>query len=116
MPSLPTNETLKNSWEKIIMLLMPIVPHLAHELCQKINKKSYWPQYNLKLLEEESCKIIVQIDGKKRALIDMAINTEEKMVIKKAVELESVSKYLKKAEVKKNIYIKNKLLNFITKK
>ena len=28
------------------MLLMPITPHLAHECCEKINKKFYWPEYD----------------------------------------------------------------------
>ena len=34
-----SNKTLKNEWEKITMLLMPLTPHLAHECCEKINKK-----------------------------------------------------------------------------
>ena len=34
-----SNQTIKNEWEKITMLLMPLVPHLAHECCEKINKK-----------------------------------------------------------------------------
>ena len=48
------------------MLLMPLVPHLAHECCEKINKKFYWPEYNPKLLQEESCTIVIQVDGRKK--------------------------------------------------
>jgi len=40
--------------KKIIMLLMPLVPHLAYECCEKLNKKFYWPKYNPKLLKEEN--------------------------------------------------------------
>ena len=37
-----SNKTLKNEWEKITMLLIPLVPHLAHECCEKMNKKFYY--------------------------------------------------------------------------
>ena len=111
-----SNQTLKNGWEKITMLLIPLVPHLAHECCEKMNKKFYWPEYNKKLLKEESCKIVVQVDGKKRGILEMPINSEEKKVIKKSKEIDNVLKYVETATLIKNIYIKNKLVNFITKK
>ena len=111
-----SNKTMKNEWEKIAMLLMPLTPHLAHEFCEKINKKFYWPAYNAKLLKEENCKIVIQVDGKKRGIIEMLINSEEVSVIKKAKEMDNVSKFIGNAVIIKNIYIKNKLVNFITKK
>ena len=68
-----SNKTLKNEWEKITMLLMPLIPHLAHECCEKINKKFYWPKYNSKLLKEDNCTIVIQVDGKKRGTLEMPI-------------------------------------------
>jgi len=111
-----SNQTLKNGWEKITMLLIPLVPHLAHECCEKMNKKFYWPEYNKKLLKEENCKIVVQVDGKKRGILEMPINSEEKKVIKESKEIDNVSKHAANTTIIKNIYIKNKLVNFITKK
>ena len=52
-----SNKTLKNEWEKITMLLMPLTPHLAHECCEQLNKKFYWPKHDPKLLEE-ACSIL----------------------------------------------------------
>ena len=98
------------------MLLMPLTPHLAHECWEKVNKKFYWPKHNPKLLKEENCKIVIQVDGRKRAIIEMPINSEEKIVIKKSKEIDNVSKFTKNAVIIKSIYIKNKLVNFITKK
>ena len=109
-------QTLKKEWEKIIMLLSPLTPHLSHECLEKINKKFYWPEYNLKLLEEKECKIVIQVDGKKRGILEMPINSEEKTIIEKSKKIDNVSKYLNNIVVIKNIYIKNKLVNFITKK
>jgi leucyl-tRNA synthetase len=111
-----SNKTMKNEWEKITMLLMPLIPHLAHECCEKINKKLYWPKYDPSLLKEESCKIVIQVNGKKRGILEMPINSKEISIIKKSKEMDNVSKYIENTIVIKNIYIKNKLVNFITKK
>jgi len=111
-----SNKTLRNEWEKITMLLMPLVPHLAHECCEKLNKKFYWPKYDPKLLQEENCKIVIQVDGRKRGLLEMPVNTKEALVIKKSKEIDNVSKHIGNTTIIRNIYIKNKLVNFITKK
>ncbi len=111
-----SNKTLKNQWEKIIMIMMPVTPHLVHEICEKINiKKFYWPKYNEKLLKDEECKIVIQVDGKKRGILKMPIDSKDVIVIKKSKEIENVSKYIDNSTIIKNIYIKNKLVNFITK-
>ena len=111
-----STKTLKNEWEKIIMLLLPLVPHLAHECLEKTNKKFYWPKYDSKLLQEKDCKIVIQVNGKKRGILEMPINSKETIVLKKSKEIDNVSKYLENVNLIKNIYIKNKLVNFITKK
>ena len=111
-----SSKTLKNEWEKIMMLLMPLAPHLAHECCEKINKKFYWPQYDPKLLKEENCTIVIQVDGRKRGTLEMPINSKELAIIKKSKEVDNVSRFLENTKIVKNIYIKNKLVNFITKK
>ena len=111
-----SNKTLKNEWEKIIMLLMPLVPHLAHEFCEKNNKKFYWPEYENKLLKEENCIIVIQVDGRKRGILEVSMNEKEVAIIKKTKEIDNVSKHIGNSTIIKNIYIKNKLVNFITKK
>mgnify|MGYP003954190429 FL=1 len=47
-----SGKTLKEEWEKIIMLLTPITPHLAHECIEKIGNKFYWPKFDLQMLKE----------------------------------------------------------------
>jgi leucyl-tRNA synthetase len=56
------------------------------------------------------------VDGRKRGIIEMPINSEEVSVIKKSKEMDNVSKFIGNTVIIKNIYIKNKLVNFITKK
>jgi len=98
------------------MLLLPLVPHLAHECCEKFNKKFYWPKYDPSLLRDENCKIVIQVDGRKRGILEMPMNSKEQEIIKKSKEIDNVLKYLENTLIIKNIYIKNKLVNFITKK
>jgi leucyl-tRNA synthetase len=111
-----SNKTLKNEWEKVTMLLMPLIPHLACECCKKINKKFYWPKYDSKLLDEENCIIVVQVDGRKRGTLEMPKNSKEEKIIEKSKEIDNVIKHIESSSIIKNIYIKNKLVNFITKK
>ena len=111
-----SNKTLKNEWEKIIMLLIPLAPHLAYECCEKLNKKFYWPKYDNKLLRDENCTIVIQVDGRKRGVLEMPINSKEETIVKKAKEIDNVLRYLENNQIIKNIYIKNKLINLIIKK
>ena len=111
-----SNKILKNVWEKIIMLLIPFVPHLAHECCEKFNKNFYWPEFNSNLLKEENCTIIIQVNGRKRGIFEMPINSKENIVIKKAKKINNILKHIENTKIIKNIYLKNKLINFITKK
>jgi len=111
-----SNKTLKNEWEKILMLLMPLTPHLSHELCQKIKKKIYWPEYNIKLLENDTCQIVIQVDGKKRGIIEMPINSNEKIIIENSKKVDNILRYIDDKKIIKIIYIKNKLINLIIKK
>ena len=111
-----SGKTLKEEWKKIIMLLTPITPHLAYECVEKMDSKFYWPEFNVNMLKDENCKIVVQVDGKKRGIVEMPINSNEKDVIENSRSISNVLKYMENTKIIKNIYIKNKLVNFITKK
>ena len=56
------------------------------------------------------------MDGRKRGILEIPVNSKETMVIKKSKEIDNVSKHIGNTIILKNIYIKNKLVNFITKK
>ena len=68
------------------------------------------------MLQEENCTIVIQIDGRKRGTLEMPLNSVEKNIIMKSKEIDNVAKHLEHSTIIKNIYIKNKLINFITKK
>ena len=53
---------------------------------------------------------------KKRGILEMPLNSKEQTILKKAKENKNILKYLENTQIIKNIYIKNKLINFIIKK
>jgi len=107
---------LNMSWNKIIMLLMPTIPHFAHECLGSAEKNFKWPAYNSKLLKDENCTIVIQVDGRKRGSFAMQVESKEDMVTEKAKAIDNVAKYIGGKKIIKKIYIKNKLINFITEK
>ena len=57
--------------------------------------------------------MVIQVNGRKRGIIEVPINTDEEILIKKSKTVQNVSKNLENKKILKQIYIKNKLLNFI---
>ena len=110
-----TKTTILDNYKKILITMNPIIPHLSNE-CLKIignNDKITWPAYDEKKIQENSSLIVVQINGKKRGLISTDSDTSETEIMKLVYEDQKIAKYLINKEIKKKIYIKNKLINLI---
>ena len=97
--------------------MLPIVPHLANECLTEIsnNKIHSWPVVDKKYLKSKSINIVVQINGKKRSLIETEKSLEEKDLIKIIKKTEELQKFLEKKDIIKSIFIKDKLINLILK-
>ncbi len=113
-----SGDCLRKNFEKTLVLIMPILPHFASECLAMLNSKLNlenisWPVYDKVLMENSDCNIVIQINGKKRSLIRLPINSNENFVIEKAKLESNVKKYLINNSIKKQIYVKNKLINFI---
>ena len=95
--------------------MLPVLPHLASECLELNNYKGSinWPKYDKKLLIEDKVKYVIQINGKKRDLIEAAINIDENDLVQTAKLNTNLKKYLHEKKIKKIIFIKNKLMNII---
>ena len=111
------NENLVTSITKIMKLMIPFVPHLAHECLVNLRCKNsdIWPSFNKKLLEDISINLVVQINGKTRDVIKIKKNTSEKDVDKLASSSQKAKKYIKDKNIIKTIFVKNKIINYIIK-
>tara|TARA_Y100000389_G_scaffold202686_1_gene248754 strand:+ start:4 stop:1899 length:1896 start_codon:yes stop_codon:yes gene_type:complete len=108
---------LKDSYIKILKIIFPVLPHLAseclNELEEDINVK--WPIIDKDYLKNTTYKIIVQINGKKRLILESEEDIDEKNLINKLKATEELQKYIKNKDIIKTIFIKNKLINLIIK-
>ena len=108
-------KTILENYKKILITIMPILPHLSNECLEVIaeNNKIVWPNYDEILTKDEVNKIVIQINGKKRGLIDAEPNLNEEELMKLVNIDNNLTKYLLDKKIKKKIYIKNKLINII---
>ena len=112
-----SKKTLFENFTKILITMIPILPHFANECLEmiKVEKNNInWPDYDKKLLEDDKVNIVIQVNGKKRGLLNFERDIEEEDLYKVVLESEKINKYLKNAKIRKKIFIKNKLINIIT--
>ena len=106
--------TLINNYEKILITMLPVIPHFANECLTMINSNTFnWPNFDENILKDEISNIVIQINGKKRGLIQAETNISEEKLFDTILKDEKLSKYLNKKNIKRKIYIKNKLMNII---
>jgi len=109
------SKNLKNNFEKILILMKPVMPHLASECLERFNynKKLCWPIVEEKYLKKERNNVVIQINGKKRNIITVDNNIEEKFLVEKINSEKLITKYLENKKITKIIYVKNKIINYI---
>lgn len=106
--------------EKILIILSPLAPHMAEELWARLgNKESIfkasWPKYDVKLVVDETVKLVLQVNGKLRDMIEVATDISEEEAKKMARENEKVKKWIEGKEIVKEVFVKNKLVNIVVK-
>ena len=111
------NSNLQNNYKKILTVMMPVVPHIASECLQKLNEEREieWPGVRKDFIENDIVNIVIQINGKKRSIIAIEKNLDEKTLLDKIKKDKLVNKYIEKKEIFKTIYIKDKIINIIVK-
>jgi len=108
-------ENLLSNYSKILKIISPVMPHLSNECMDELNLKDNdkWPSIEKKFLRKENFDIVVQINGKKRDLMNFTKEINEKDLLEKIEKNKKLEKFLKEKKIKKSIYIKNKLINLI---
>jgi leucyl-tRNA synthetase len=106
--------------EKLAQILAPFAPHLSEEIWSKLGHKqsifkSKWPAFDKEAIIEEEVTIVVQVNGKLRATIDLPVNTSEDEVKKSALAHEKVKNFTSNKKIIKTIFIPNKLVNVVVK-
>jgi len=110
-----SKQHLIENYEKILIVMMPVIPHFSSECLETLsNSKFYkWPEINKKFLIDEEVIIVVQINGKKRGLLKAKKDTPQEKMFELLKKDFSLIKYIQSKEIKKIIFIPNRLINII---
>ena len=110
-------KNLKKNFQKILLIMIPVTPHLANECLERLNYdlNISWPGIEQKYLQQDCNDIVIQINGKKRGIISVEKNLQEKDIIKQIKNEKLIDKYLNDGKLIKTIYVKNRLINYIVK-
>ena len=115
IPNISDKNKFIENYKKILITISPIVPHLSNECLEQIgmNTELSWPSIKKEYLSLKSLNIVVQINGKKRDLLSVDKSLDEKEVLELINNNEKINKFLANKEIKKTIYVKDKLINLI---
>ena len=108
----------KEVFKNLIIMISPIVPHMAEELWQILgNKESVlkasWPKFDPGLIVEDKINIVVQVNGKLRANIIVNNDITDEDLKKSALADDNVKKWINDSSVKKIIVVPKKLVNIV---
>ena len=109
-----------DSLETLLKLITPFSPHIAEELWRLTKHSDYlsmkkWPEYIQDFIKKEETILVVQVNGKVRSQLNIPRNTAKLEAMTMARENVKIQKYIKEKTIIKEIYVPNKLVNFVIK-
>ena len=109
-----TKKTLTENFSKILVTMIPIIPHLANECLKRLNYNVIeWPEYDETLLVEDIIPYVIQVNGKKRAIIEAKRDILDEELFEIVQQNKNLKKYCSEKEIKKRIFVPNRLINII---
>jgi leucyl-tRNA synthetase len=106
---------LKINLIKLMKILVPLTPHLAHECLERlgVKKMDEWPTINTEVLKNIKIQLAIQINGKTKEIINVQKDLSEKDIIKEVMNSDKVKKNLLNKKIKRTIYVKNRIVNYL---
>ena len=104
---------LKN-YKIILTMFNPIIPHFSSECLSDFEQNSLnWPNVDEDLIDGEKINYVIQINGKKRNLVNFNKDTNQEDLLNQIKTNKLIDKYLLNKSIKKIIFVKNRLINII---
>ena len=112
-------EDIINAYKKYLIIISAFIPYIANECWEKITKQNNlssqeWPKIENTLIKKDNFDVVIQINGKKRAIINAINNESEENIFSKSLAIKNIKVILEEKNIIKKIFIKNKLLNIVT--
>lgn len=108
----------KDALEAVISCIAPFAPHVAEELWQQLGHETSvhidsWPEFKAEYLQTDEMTLAVQINGKVRAEIQVSSGADKDTIIHTATQNERIAELIADKEIRKTIYVPNKLVNIV---
>ena len=106
---------IKENYLKILTLLTPTIPHYTSECIEDlgVTDNIWWPETNNDVLVEKKVDYVIQINGKKRLILNENRDMNQESLLVKLKTNKISQKYLKDKSINKIIFIKNRLMNLL---
>ena len=111
-------------WREVVtsmtLLLAPMAPHIAEEVWELLGHAesaltAAWPAWDDELAADEVVTVVVQVNGKLRDRLEVAVDAEKDDVLAQARAAENAARFLEGKQVVKEIYVPGKLVNFVVR-
>jgi len=104
--------------EFIVLMLSPIVPHVAHSLWNSLGHEGAivdapWPKADASALAQDTIELVVQVNGKLRGQIRVAASADEATIRAAALADENAQRFIEGKPVRKVIVVKGRLVNVV---
>ena len=111
------SKNLKKNYIKILTIMSPVIPHFTSECLEILGENEFqnWPKVNNKYLENEIVNIVIQINGKKRGVINVNKDINESNLIKEIKKDDKLNKFFDVNKISKTFFVKNRLMNILLK-
>ena len=111
------NEDLLENYKSILKVMRPVIPHMISECLDELNTKNQdsWPEVDKEYISNNEVNVVIQINGKKRSIIKIQKDLDEKTLITAIKKDSNIKKILENNIIIRSIYVKNKLINLILK-
>jgi leucyl-tRNA synthetase len=115
----PIGHNIKQEvYDNMVLMLSPIIPHLSHQLWKELGHEdiildAVWPQLDETALVQDSIEMVIQVNGKLRAKIQISADADKASCESMAVGNEQVKKFIGDQPIRKVIVVPKKLVNIV---
>jgi leucyl-tRNA synthetase len=109
---------VREAWLAIVRLLAPITPHICEELWSELGAdgrlyQAAWPQADEPARARQQVTLVVQVNGKLRARLELEPGAEKERALEEALTVENVQRHLEGKSIRKVIHVPDRLLNIV---
>lgn len=109
---------MQEALDYVVIMLAPIVPHISHALWQALGHDTAvidarWPSVDASALTRASIELVVQVNGKLRGRIEVALDAKQPDIEAQALADENVRRFIADKQIKKVIVVPGKLVNVV---